>query len=235
MRRAVTIDLNCDLGEGAGHDAELLKLVTTASICCGAHAGNEQESLATLRAAVAAGVVVGAHPGYPDREHFGRREMQFTPDEVRDLSGRQVAWLNELACAAGCRLKHFKAHGALYNQACRDAKLAEALVDVAESFQLIMVALPDSEIEAVCIDRVPFVKEGFADRRYRDDGTLVPRSADNALIVDPDEAVAQAILLIRDHHVQSLCVHGDNPQAIAFTTHLKNGLIASGFQVQSFA
>lgn len=235
MRRAVTIDLNCDLGEGAGHDAELLDIVTTANVCCGAHAGDEATSLATLREANQRGIQVGAHPGYADREHFGRRELELTADEVREMCGRQVAWLNELASAVGIRLRHFKAHGALYNQACRNAKLANALVDIAESFQLILLALPSSELEAASIDRVPFVKEGFADRRYRDDGTLVPRSQSNAMIHDTEEAIEQAIRLIRDHGVQSLCVHGDNPAAVEFAKALRLGLSQSGFSIQAFA
>jgi UPF0271 protein len=234
MRRAVTIDLNADLGEGVGHDAELLEIVTTANVCCGAHAGDETTALTTLQEALRRGVAVGAHPGYADREHFGRRELNVDPPTVRHLCMTQVTLLADLANRVGAKLLHLKPHGALYNQACRDSHLANALIDVAERFQLSMLALPDSELEAASIDRVPFIKEGFADRRYRDDGSLVPRSQANAMIAEPAEAVEQAVRLIRDHGVQSLCVHGDHPEAVEFAQRLRAGLTERGFVIQSF-
>lgn len=235
MCRAVTIDLNADLGEGAGLDTELLDIVTTANVCCGAHAGDEATSLATLQEAQRRGVAVGAHPGYADREHFGRRELVLDSTTVRQLCLSQVTLLNELAGRLGAKLTHLKPHGALYNQACRDIQLANALIEVAEQFQLAMLALPDSELEAASIDRVPFIKEGFADRRYRDDGSLVPRGESNAMIGEPSEAIEQAVRLIREHGVQSLCVHGDNPEAVKFAKTLRNGLTERGFDIQSFA
>jgi 5-oxoprolinase (ATP-hydrolysing) subunit A len=235
MRRPVTIDLNCDLGEGAGHDAELLEIVTTANVCCGAHAGDEATSLSTLKEAARRSVRVGAHPGYLDRKHFGRRELSLSADDVKLMCQQQVGWLSNLSSQAGIRLTHIKPHGALYNQACKDNKLARVLVEVAEIYQLTMLALPDSELEAVSIDRVPFIKEGFADRRYRDDGTLIPRTESNAMIHEADEAIEQAIRLISDHAVESLCVHGDSPHAVEFALKLRQGLTESGISIQAFA
>ena len=232
---AMDIDLNSDLGEGTGQDAELMPLVTSANICCGAHAGDCATSYAALGLAVRDGVVVGAHPGYDDREHFGRRELDLTEDQVYFLCLYQSGGLMALARALDVSVRYLKPHGALYNQACKDDRYARAVAEAAESLGLPLLGLPGTRMEALAHLRCRFVPEGFADRRYLPNGTLVPRSEANAMVTDPEEAVRQADWLIRERGVRSLCVHGDNPQAVAFVRDLRAELTRRGFNVRAFA
>lgn len=227
------VDLNADLGEGSGHDREILELITSASISCGFHAGDPSTILQTLKQAAAAGVVVGAHPGHADREHFGRREQLLSEHEVLLLGRYQVGALLGLTQLCNVALKFLKPHGALYHQACRDIAYARPLATVARSFQLKLVGLPGS-IMQTCAEDI-FVAEGFIDRRYQPDGSLVPRTEPNALVHDPHEAVAQAEWLCRERGVQTLCVHGDSPGAIEFTSRVRQHLLACGFEIRAFA
>ncbi len=228
------IDLNCDLGEGCPHDAELMALVTSANVACGFHAGGPAEAHAALAAAARHGTQVGAHPGFPDREHFGRREMQRTAEQIFEDTVYQVGALAALAKATGLKLRHLKPHGALYNMACRDDAYARPIVAAAELFGLDVMALPGSRLEALCAGRCPFVAEGFADRRYLPDGSLVPRSRPDAFVHDADEAVRQAEWLLRERGVRTLCVHGDNPQALAFVRRLRQALTERGVAIRKF-
>lgn len=227
------IDLNCDLGEGAGHDAELLQLISTANVSCGAHAGDAETAHLTIAAAVYCGVRVGAHPGYPDREHFGRRELEKRPQQIYAECVHQIGALSALAKDCGTTLSHVKPHGALYNQAVRDAAYAEPIVAAAQLFDLPIMGLPGSHLERLAAGR--FVAEGFADRRYRPNGTLVPRTEPNAMLDDPAEAKWQAIELVKSRGVRTLCVHGDNPHALAFVRELRIALTAAGFTIRAFA
>ncbi len=218
------IDLNCDLGEGCPFDAELMPLITSANIACGFHAGDTATMYATLGAAARHGVQVGAHPGFPDREGFGRRELVRSEAQVLSDCLYQIAMLTGLAMAVELPLRYVKPHGALYNMACRDDAYARPVITAAESFRLPLMGLPDSRLQALSAGRVPFIAEGFADRRYLPDGSLVPRSRPDAFIEDPEEAVRQAEWLLREKGVQTLCVHGDNPQALAFVRKLREEL-----------
>jgi 5-oxoprolinase (ATP-hydrolysing) subunit A len=229
------LDLNCDLGEGSPHDAELMPLITTANVACGFHAGDPPTAMATLRLAKQHGVRVGAHPSFPDREHFGRRELTRSVENVFADCIYQVGGLAGLAREFELELTHLKPHGALYNMAARDELLAGAMVKVAEQFQLSLMGLPGTQIEALCPGRVPFISEGFADRRYRPDGTLVPRSEPDAFVHTPAEAVTQALALLKQGKIRTLCVHGDNPQAVVFVRELRAALLAEGVTIQSFA
>ncbi|MFO0807050.1 MAG: 5-oxoprolinase subunit PxpA [Gemmataceae bacterium] len=229
------VDLNCDLGEGSGSDADLLPLVTTANIACGFHAGDPATAFATAAAAFQLGVRIGAHPSFPDRVHFGRRDLDRSEREIYEDCVFQVGSLDAVARACGTRLSHVKAHGALYNLACRDAHFAKPVVSAAALFGLPVFGRPASELEAACRDRCQFVPEGFADRRYKPDGSLVPRSEPHSLIDDPHEAAAQALRLVRDGGVRTLCVHGDTPGAVAFARALRTALVTAGFDVRSFA
>ncbi|MFO0863067.1 MAG: 5-oxoprolinase subunit PxpA [Gemmataceae bacterium] len=229
------IDLNCDLGEGAGNDAELLNLVTSANISCGFHAGGPDIAAAALRLAAERGVTAGAHPGYDDREHFGRRELDLSAEATAGLCAYQIGALSGLADHLGVTLRYIKPHGGLYNQACRDDRIAQPIVDVAAKLGLPLMGLPGSKLEAACRGRCEFVAEGFADRRYLPNGTLVPRSRPDAMIHDPAEAVEQAEQLIRERGVRTLCVHGDNPEAIAFVLNLREVLTRRGFRLRAFA
>jgi UPF0271 protein len=229
------IDLNCDLGEGCPYDAELLPLITSANVACGFHAGDAATAHATLRLAARHGVQVGAHPSFPDREHFGRRELPRSEGQVFEDCVYQIGALAGLARAAGTPLRYVKPHGALYNLACRDDAYARPVVDACAVFALPVLGLPDSRLQALCAGRLPFVAEGFADRRYLPDGSLVPRSRPDAFVEDPDEAVRQAERLLRDKGVRTLCVHGDNPQALAFVRALRQALTARGVVLRAFA
>lgn len=227
---AVEIDLNADLGEGAGFDAELMPLITSANVCCGLHAGGPAEIARTLVLAKQYGVVIGAHPGYADREHFGRVEQALPSDDVFTLCRYQLGALMALG-----EVRYVKPHGALYNQACRDRTVARPVVLAAALYDLPLVGLPGSALEWAASDAVPFVAEGFADRRYRTDGSLVPRTEPDAFVHDPEEAVSQVEWLIRERGVRTICVHGDNPAAVAFTTAVRAALLTRGFTLKAFA
>ncbi len=228
------IDLNCDLGEGCPYDAELMPLITSANIACGFHAGDAAMAHTALRLAAQYGVQVGAHPGFPDREHFGRRELARSETQVFEDCVYQIGALAGLARAVGTSLRYVKPHGALYNLACRDDAYARPIVEAACLFGLALMALPESRLEALSVGRCPFIREGFADRRYLPDGSLVPRSQPDACVTDPVEAVQQAEWLLRQRRVRTLCVHGDNPQAVAFVRALREALLGQGVAIRKF-
>jgi UPF0271 protein len=228
------IDLNCDLGEGAGCDEQLLPWITSASLACGFHAGDPTTALSVLRAARRCGVQVGAHPGFNDREHFGRRELDVPPEQVFADCVYQIGALVGLARAAGTTVRYVKPHGALYNMACREERLAGAVLEAVRLWGLPLVGLPGSQLEASANrSGYPFVAEGFADRRYLPDGSLVPRTRPDAFVEDPEEAVRQAEGLVQ-RGIRTLCVHGDNPRALQFVQALRSALLARGFTVRPF-
>jgi UPF0271 protein len=229
-----TIDLNCDLGEGCPHDAELLSLITSANVACGLHAGDAPTARRVLRLAVQCGVQVGAHPSYPDRESFGRREMARAPEDIFADLLYQMGALAALAHSVGAALTHVKPHGALYNQACRDDAVARPVIEAAVQFRLPVLGLPGSRLEALAAGRCPFIAEGFADRRYLPDGSLTPRSRPDAFITDMEDAVRQAQELVQVRGVRTLCVHGDNPDAVAFVRRLREAFLKSGWALRPF-
>jgi UPF0271 protein len=228
------IDLNCDLGEGCAYDAELMPLITSANIACGFHAGDPATAFTALTAAAQHRVQAGAHPGFPDREHFGRRELLRSEQQVFEDCCYQVGALAGLARALGRPLSHLKPHGALYNLACREDSYARPVVAVAELFQLHLLGLPGSRLQVLSQGRCPFVAEGFADRRYLPDGSLVPRSQPNAFLEAPAEAVRQVEWLIGARGVQTICVHGDNPHALVFVRELCAALDHQGILIRPF-
>ncbi|HEX7554331.1 MAG TPA: 5-oxoprolinase subunit PxpA [Geothrix sp.] len=248
-----TIDLNCDMGEsfGAwtmGQDEALLDLVTSANIACGLHAGDPATMLRTVRCAAAKGVALGAHPSLPDLQGFGRRTMGITLDEARGLVLYQVGALAAFAKAAGTRLRHVKPHGALYNMAARDRALADAIAGAVRDFDpaLILVGLSGSElIKAGQEIGLSCASEVFADRGYEPDGSLSPRSAPGAMITDEDAAVARVLRMVLEGRVESrtgvdvglqaetVCIHGDQPQALAFARRLRWALEEAGIEVRA--
>jgi UPF0271 protein len=231
----VQIDLNCDLGEGCPFDAELMPLITSANVSCGFHAGDAHTARRTLTMAAEHHVRAGAHPGFADREQFGRRELQLSSEEVYEEVVYQVGAIIALARALNGPIRHIKPHGALYNMACRDDAYARPMVAAAEFFQLPLLGLPGSRLEILSRHRCDFVAEGFADRRYRPDGSLVPRTQPDAFIETPQDAVRQVEWLIRERGVRTICVHGDNPEAVGFVRALREGLTAAGHQLTAFA
>ncbi|AGA26882.1 5-oxoprolinase subunit PxpA [Singulisphaera acidiphila] len=209
-----SIDLNADLGEGFPNDRVILDFVTSASVCCGAHAADRAVILETLREVAQHHVILGAHPGFADRDHFGRREQVTSARAVEQLVLGQVDALALLAAEVGLVIQYVKPHGALYNQAQRQAEVAEGVLSAMVRLQLPVLGQPGSLLEASAKVRgVPFVIEGFPDRRYRDDGRLVPRSEPNAILNDSREIESQVLRLV-DDGVASFCIHGDDPRAV---------------------
>jgi UPF0271 protein len=229
------IDLNCDLGEGCGNDAELMPIITSANIACGFHAGDPATAHAALQLAKRHGIQVGAHPSFPDREHFGRRELVRSSTQIFEDCVYQIGALAGLAQSAGVILRYVKPHGALYNMACREADYAAPIIAASRLFELKVMALPGSSLQVACSEHGDFIAEGFADRRYLPDGSLVPRSRPDAFVRDPAEAVRQAEWLLREKGVQSLCVHGDNPDAVAFVRALREEFDRCGIVTRAFA
>ncbi len=233
MNRA--IDLNADLGEGCPWDEPLLHRVSSANISCGAHAGTPAEIDRTLRWAADQGVVVGAHPGYADRPGFGRVEQNLAPEAIRSLVASQLDALDRWASAAGAAVRFVKPHGALYNQAQRDERIATALVAALIGRGLPIVGQPGSEVEhAAGRVGVRFVAEGFADRAYRPDGRLVPRTEPGAMLARPDEIRAQVLALVA-RGVATLCVHGDDPRSVGLADLVLATLREAGVEVRGFA
>lgn len=246
MNDALHVDLNADLGEGAPDDAELLALVSSANIACGWHAGDARLMQATVTAALARGVAIGAHPSYPDRDNFGRSEMQLAPADVRADLIYQIGALQALLRAQGGQLHHVKPHGALYNQAARDPALADAIAAAVRAVDpgLALYGLAGSELlRAAERAGLRAVAEVFADRGYRADGSLVPRSQPGAFVDDVDEAVARTLRMVREGVVvavtaetvplqaQTICLHGDGPHALAFARAIHAALAATGVQL----
>ncbi len=232
-----TIDLNADLGEGMGDDLALLSLVSSANVACGFHAGDLATARCTVEGAVRGGVSVGAHPSYRDREHFGRRPLDPSPTQLATDVSEQLAFLAAIASDTGGRVAYVKPHGALYNRIVADEEQASAVVGAiaAHSPGLPVLGLPGSAFLRFAAEAgLRPVGEAFADRAYRPDGTLVPRSEPGAVIHDPDAVVAQAVALARAG-AQSLCVHGDTPGAVLLARRVRDALVAAGFTIAPFA
>lgn len=249
------IDLNSDLGESfgpwpMGQDADLMASISSANIACGFHAGDPGTMRATVALAKASGVAIGAHPGFPDLVGFGRREMTATPREVEDFVVYQVAALAGIAAAQGVRLQHVKAHGALYNMACRDRALADAIARavVAIDTRLILFGLPNSElIKAGQQAGLPVAAEVFADRAYEADGSLASRQKAGSVIHEQAAVVARAITMVRERRViaidgseialeaDTICLHGDTTGAADLAHAVRAGLEGAGVTIASLS
>jgi UPF0271 protein len=228
------IDLNADLGEGCPNDLALLDRVTSASISCGAHAGDRGTILATIHAAQARQVVIGAHPGFADRAHFGRREQAISAAEVERLILEQCEHLALLADESGALLRFVKPHGALYNQAQRQAEVAEGVVAAVARLGLPVLGQPGSVLdERARAKGVRFIAEGFPDRRYRADGRLVARTEPDAILSDPSEVETQVVRLV-EQGVATLCIHGDDPRAVANADLVRAALRRRAIALKSF-
>ncbi len=245
------IDLNCDMGEsfGAyvlGNDEALMPLITSANIACGYHAGDPMVMDRTVRLAIRHGVGIGAHPGFPDLMGFGRRAMHLTPDEIENYLLYQVGALMAFARSLGAEVTHVKPHGALYNMAAQDVTVARAVACGAgrAGSHLILVGPPGSALAYAAQEvGIPFAREGFADRAYRSDGTLCPRSVPGAVIHDPERAAEQALRIalrgevvamdgtVIPMTVDTLCIHGDTPGAVEIARAVRRRLEAAGVTV----
>jgi UPF0271 protein len=247
------IDLSCDMGEAFGNypmpnDEALMDYISSASIACGFHAGDPNVMQNTVAAAIKKGIAIGAHPGLPDLQGFGRREMLISPKEAYQMVLYQIGALHAFVKAAGGRLNHVKAHGALYNMAGRDPALAKAIVDAAHDFDpgLILFALANSEmVIAAKKTGLAYASEVFADRTYQDDGSLTPRSHTDALITDEKQSLTQVLMMVNKQQVISsskkvislkadtLCLHGDGVHAVEFAKTIHETLTKEGVTVKA--
>jgi 5-oxoprolinase (ATP-hydrolysing) subunit A len=242
------VDLNADLGEGAKHDAELFEFISSANIATGFHAGDSDTMHAAISAAKKHGVAVGAHPSFFDRENFGRKELQIADQEVFEAVAYQLGIFQAIASALDVQPNHIKPHGALYNMAVSDAKLADAIARAIASVdpKLILYAPDKSELaRAGETHGLQIAPEIFADRNYLNDGWLVPRTRADALLRDPKEAAQRVLRMLREGKVRSvegrdvdvrgetICVHGDTPGAVEFARELRLRLERQGVRISA--
>lgn len=225
-----------------------MTVISSANVACGVHAGNEASMAATVELAAAHGVAVGAHPSLDDREHFGRRELSVSAADVFTLISTQVAALVRIAAGRNVQLRHVKPHGALYNMAARDRQLADAVASavIAANPTLVLFGLAGSELLAAGARAgLRTASEVFADRAYRADGSLAPRSLDGAVLTDAEVVADRAVAMVRDQRVtaldgaivrlsaETICVHGDTPGAAALARRVRGALEAAGIQVSA--
>ncbi len=242
------VDLNADLGEGAGHDEELFQLITSANIATGFHAGDAETMRVAIAGARARGVSVGVHPSLFDRENFGRKELAVTPDEIFEAVKYQIGVFQAIAEAAGVRANHIKPHGALYNMAVHDEKLADAIARATANTDpaLILFAPGESILSRAGQEHgLQIAREVFADRNYLSDGSLVSRGRPDALLHDPSEAAVRVLRMLREGKVRSIdgtdvdvcaetiCLHGDNPEAVDFARALRAALEKEGVELRA--
>ena len=250
-----TIDLNCDLGEsfGAytiGMDDQVIPYISSANIACGFHASDPLIMSGTVKIAAANGTAVGAHPGYPDLVGFGRRNLNASPKEVKAMIQYQIGALDAFCKANGITMQHVKPHGAMYNMAGKDPLLAQAVAEAIYEVnpELILLALSGSKmIDAAASLGIRTANEVFADRAYEEDGSLVARTKEGAMITDEDLAIKRVIRMILEKKVEtitgkdipiqadSVCVHGDGPKALAFVQKLREAFAKENIEVVNLA
>jgi UPF0271 protein len=247
------VDLNADIGESVGvsktgDDELLLRSITSGSVACGFHAGDPSVMRATVQLAARAGVALGAHPGFADRAGFGRREINTDPQEITDLVLYQIGALSGILRAEGVKLQHVKPHGALYNMSVRRPDVAEAIARAVASFDdsLILIGLPGSELLSAGVGLgLTVAAEAFADRSYESDGSLTPRHEADAVLTEPEHAARRAVRMVRDGtitardgsvlsaKIDTICIHGDTPQASELAKAVRRGLEDAGVAVAS--
>ena len=250
----LSVDLNSDMGEGFGpwtmtDDAGLMQIVTSANIACGFHAGDADTMAAVMALAVEADVGIGAHPGFPDLQGFGRRQMQVPLPTLANMIRYQVGAAQAMARAAGSKVRHLKLHGALSNMACTDAAMARACYEAALDVDpdIIIMGLAATEMETVCRDLgCNWAGEIFADRAYNADGTLVDRRLPGAMIHDGEEAARRMVEMVKagailtgdgkklKTRIDTICIHGDSAEAVAFSGQVRKGLEAAGIAISQF-
>lgn len=244
------LDLNADVGEECGDDATLIPMLTSANVACGAHAGDAVVMRRTVDCCLTHGIHVGAHVSYPDRENFGRRDLALPPGQIIASVSEQLQALSEIARTAGTRFTYVKAHGALYNRMADDRATADAVIAAVRAFDptLVLLTLPGCvAMQRAREQSLSAVGEAFADRTYRADGRLQPRSEAGAVLTDADAVSARALAWVRDGlmpsisgkpvkiDARSLCVHGDTPGAVSLAKALRAALLGAGVELQAFA
>lgn len=244
----LTIDINCDLGEGFSNDAALMAVISSANIACGYHAGDANTMRGTVDLAIDNGVAIGAHPGYPDLANFGRSPMKMSSAQVHEIVTDQIGVLAETARTAGGKIRHVKPHGALYNESARDAELAAAIAEAVRDIDssLILFGLSGSRsIDEAKKLGLQTASEVFADRTYQTDGTLTPRTRPDALIEDTETALTQVIDMIKYGRVRSVdgimipivaetvCIHGDGTNAVEFAREIRSILTKTDIAINA--
>ncbi len=245
----MTIDINCDLGEGMPNDVALMPYISSANIACGFHAGDDETMRRTIALAIEHGVAIGAHPGFPDKKNFGRTEMKFPEEDIVSIVSEQVYIMLDLVFALGGKLQHVKPHGALYNMSARDLSLATAIANAIKDIDenLILFGLSGSKsIEAADLIGLRTANEVFADRTYTNEGALTPRQQSGALITDTAAMEQQVLQMIHEQQVTSLqgktiplkadtiCIHGDGEHAVVFAQQIHQLLQKQQIIIQSF-
>ena len=245
----MAVDINCDMAEGVGNEKELMPFITSANIACGYHAGNKELMKATIDLCLKYNVAIGAHPSYPDRENFGRTNMNLPLDEVSKIVTDQINLLKKIAEAQGAKLHHVKPHGALYNMAAKDLALANCIALAIKNCNknLILYGLSQSVMinEAQKVN-LRVANEVFADRTYQPDGSLTPRTQSIALITNEQDAISQAIRFVKENKVRAvdgvdielqadtICLHGDGAHAVEFASLIYSKFRAEQIKIQAF-
>lgn len=244
------IDLNCDMGEGIGTDAAIMPFISSANIACGYHAGDEATMKKTIQLALEHNVCIGAHPSFFDTENFGRKEMHLTSSEIYDLVLAQIKILDKIAKSLNTKIHHIKPHGALYNMSARDASIAKTIAKAVKYFDpgLILFGLSGSHsIQQAEEAGLKTASEVFADRSYREDGSLTPRSEPGALIENSDVVVKQTLQMIKEKKVtattgkiipinaETICIHGDGKHAVRFAEQIHKAILKEGIKIQLVA
>ena len=244
------IDLNCDMGEGIGNDAAIMPFISSANIACGNHAGDEETMKRAIELCIKHNVTIGAHPSFDDRKNFGRTEMHLSSSEIYDLVTKQIYLLDKIAKQLGTSLHHVKPHGALYNMAAKDVELATTIASAVKvvNEKLILYGLSNSYSITKAKDiGLKTANEVFADRTYQDDGSLTPRSNENALIEDADKSLQQVLQMIKERTVSTLsgkiipinadtvCIHGDGKHAVEFAKRIHETLMNEKIKIQAIS
>jgi UPF0271 protein len=247
----LSIDLNCDMGEGYPHDAEILPYITSVNIACGYHAGNKETMLRTAELALQHNVAIGAHPGYPDKDNFGRIDIlhkKISLQELMKIVQKQIILLQEVCHSLGTSLHHVKVHGALYNRAARDEEAAQAVCSAVQQADasLAIYGLSGSLMQKAAENhRLRFVHEVFADRTYQSDGSLTPRTAAHALIEDTETSLQQVVTMVQEGLVktitgetipikaETICIHGDGAHAVSFAKAIHGCLLEKGIALRN--
>ena len=249
----LSIDLNCDMGESTSlwsynldHDISLLQYVSSINLACGFHAGDPDTTRQLIKAAIPLKISIGAHPSFPDRENFGRKDMQLEERDLYRVIYQQVEFMAALAVSNGIRIQHVKLHGALYNMAAKDRRLAFIICSAIRAYDedLVIYGLSGSEmIEVADCMGMKSCSEVFADRTYQEDGSLTPRSQQDALIEDKEQAIHQVLQMIRQGTVtctkgnsislnaETICIHSDGKHALDFATAIHKTLQDSGIRI----
>lgn len=248
MPSMLSVDLNCDMGEGYPNDAALMEYVSSVNIACGYHAGDDATMHATVRAAIEEGVSIGVHPSFPDRDNFGRTAMSLPPEQIREVVAEQIRIMQAVCDVEGTKLSHVKPHGALYNLSAKDPAVAAAIAKGIFDHDPILILYGLSG--SVSIDEakrlgLKTASEAFADRTYRDDGSLTPRTEPNSLILDTNVAAEQALRMITGGHViaasgelvainaDTICIHGDGEHALEFAAAIHKKLTENGIRIEA--